>query len=106
MEDLTPEKGSRILSSENLVVLDSVLEDEGIKIDNDDMDQYQKLVDWLIRSADIVPSQARKYGQVLLDEGIASTERLQKKLQKDPQILIKLGIKEDDIEEIFISLQR
>jgi hypothetical protein len=70
------------------------------------MDQYQKLVDWLIRSADVVPSLARKYGQVLLDEGIASIERLQRKLQKDPLALVKLGFKEDDIEEIFISLQR
>ena len=30
MEDLTPEKSGRVMSSENLVVLDSVLKDEGI----------------------------------------------------------------------------
>jgi hypothetical protein len=32
MEDLTPEKSGRVTSSENLVVLDSVLNDEGMTI--------------------------------------------------------------------------
>ena len=96
-------------SSDNLSDLYATIggaEDDGIIINHDDETQFQNLVVWLVKNADIVPSMARKYSQILLENGIGSVLRLQKKFQKDSQFLNKLGFLEDDVEEITVALHR
>jgi hypothetical protein len=93
--DLSP-----LLQSENFQ------SDPSIIIDLDDENNFAQLTEWMVKVVEIVPSLARKYSQLFLSEGIGSISRLKKRLKKDPQFLKLVGIKDDDVEEILLALDR
>jgi hypothetical protein len=64
----------------------------------------RKLSDWMIKSANIVPSRAASYASQLVQKGQASTKRLAKSVRKDPDFLVEMGIDEGDADEICESL--
>ena len=81
-------------------------EEEILIIDKDDEENFKVLTNWLLKKAEIIPSLTRKYGQIFLNEGVGSVSRLHKRVKKDRGFLSRVGIKEDDIEEIVLALNR
>lgn len=47
-----------------------------------------KLVTWLVQDAQIAPGNAKKYAPKMVNAGIASVDRLAKKLAKNNRILL------------------
>jgi hypothetical protein len=94
-------------SHENLhLTADLIEEIDTYGTDKEDEENFEQLVTFLKTEAEIVPSHAKKYAQMFLDEGFGSTSRLLKKIHKDKNFLEKIGIKEDDIEEITMALNK
>lgn len=62
------------------------------------------LATWLIEKAEILPSRAKTYANLLVTAGIGSISRLSKKMKKCPSLLLDLGFDEDDAEEILSLL--
>lgn len=60
---------------------------------------------WL-GTLDIVEDRVEGYAAVLVKSGIASTRRLQKKLEEDPDFLASVGIDEGDAGEISEALEK
>lgn len=80
--------------------------EEVLIIDKDDEENFKSLTEWLLKKAEIIPSLTRKYSQIFLNEGVGSVSRLHKRVKKDHGFLSRIGIKEDDIEEIILALNR
>ena len=107
--DDSPFTPGNVLESRNNSVhelpIDNVTE-EVIIVDKDDEENFRALTEWLLKKADIIPSLTRKYSQIFLNEGVGSVSRLHKRVKKDHDFLVKVGIKEDDVEEIILALNR
>ena len=91
----------------DLTVADNSDDAANILADEEDENALNMLVEWMISKADVIPSVSRKYGIILLGEGIGSVNRLRKRLQKEGNtFLSKVGFKDDDAEEIILALNR
>lgn len=64
----------------------------------------KRMSDWLIKTANIVPTRAASYAVILVQNGQASLKRLEKSLRKDSDYLLHLGFDDDDAEEIAEAL--
>jgi mannitol/fructose-specific phosphotransferase system IIA component (Ntr-type) len=64
------------------------------------------IVKWLTDKdkADILPSKASKYADLVIASGIGSISRITKKLMKNGKYLVEIGIDPDDAEEIAHAL--
>jgi hypothetical protein len=60
----------------------------------------EALVKWLVEKADILPSKASVYADLVISSGIGSISRITKKLSKNDKYLVQIGIDPDDAEEI------
>ena len=68
----------------------SHLDDENLSI----------LIEWMIKEADILPSNALAYAQSFIQNGIGSFNRIAKRIQRDPHFFLSLGVSLDDAEEV------
>lgn len=63
-----------------------------------------KLVTWLVQDAQIAPGNAKKYAPKMVDAGIASVDRLAKKISKNSKLLLEMGVDEDDNDDILKAI--
>ena len=71
-----------------------------------DQTHIDTLANWLVHDCDMLTSSSTELAAKLVAGGIATINRLGKKVQKDCNFLESAGISEDDREEILIALTR
>lgn len=81
-------------------------DDDDDQVNEDDMEIFTALENWLTSSAGILSSRSKNYAKSFISSGIGSISRLGKKLSKDDAFLSTLAIEVDDIEEIKSALIR
>ena len=76
-----------------------------IPVAEEDAETKVTLTTWMVKNADILPSHAANYAAVFIANGMGSFKRIAKKIVRDPDYMIKIGITIDDAEEIASALK-
>ena len=82
------------------------LEEEQVAVDEDDEEALDVLTTWLVEMADILPSLARRFGAMFINDGVGSIRRLAKRVEREREYMETVGVPMDDAEEIYGALQR
>ena len=80
--------------------------DEQVEVDEDDEEALDVLTTWLVDMADILPSLARRFGAMFINDGVGSIRRLAKRVEREREYMETVGVPMDDAEEIYGALQR
>ena len=80
--------------------------DEQVAVDEDDEEALDVLTTWLVDMADILPSLARRFGAMFINDGVGSIRRLAKRVEREREYMETVGVPMDDAEEIYGALQR
>jgi len=82
------------------------VDEEVVAVDEDDEEALDVLTTWLVDMADILPSLARKFGALFINDGVGSIRRLAKRVEREREYMENVGVPMDDAEEIYGALQR
>jgi hypothetical protein len=73
----------------------------GIKIENAANQNYDEMVVWFQLEGGFSMSTAKAYASLLIDNDIATIAKLKRKLKRNENILVQLGIKSEDAEDLL-----
>ena len=85
---------------------ENVDDEEAVAVDEDDEEALDVLTTWLVDMADILPSLARRFGALFINDGVGSIRRLAKRVEREREYMETVGVPIDDAEEIYGALQR
>ena len=74
---------------------------EECKIENAANQNYDEMVVWFQREGGLSKSTAKSYAKLLIDKDIATIAKLKRKLKKNKNILVQLGIDLEDAEYLI-----
>lgn len=85
--------------------ISSLFSNVDANLDSKNEVNLSELTDWMVNKADILPSNAFKYATVIIKNEIGSFNRIAKRLTRNPQFFIDIGISLDDAEEIARAMK-